>query len=55
MKQSIKKILWVTVLLLFLSVLIFTAVYLKSVVDYQNAVREATFCGIDIPYARGVK
>lgn len=37
-----------TTLLLFLVVLIFTAVYLKSVADYKKAVKETTFSGIDI-------
>lgn len=37
-----------TTLLLFLVVLIFTAVYLKSVADYKKAVKETTFSDIDI-------
>ena len=37
-----------TTLLLFLVVLIFTSVYLKSVADYKKAVKETTFSDIDI-------
>ena len=37
-----------TTLLLFLVVLIFMAVYLKSVADYKKAVKETTFSDIDI-------
>ena len=37
-----------TTLLLFLVVLIFKAVYLKSVADYKKAVKETTFSDIDI-------
>ena len=43
MKLSQKRILSLTVILLFLIVLIFTAVYLKSVADYKRAVKETTF------------
>lgn len=48
MKLSRKRILSFAAILLFLIVLIFTAIYLKSVADYKNAVRETTFTGLDI-------
>ena len=48
MKLSQKRILSLTVILLFLIVLIFTAIYLKSVADYKKAVRETTFTNLDI-------
>lgn len=48
MKLSRKRILSVTVILLFLIVLIFTAVYLKSVADYKKAVKETSFNDLDI-------
>ena len=48
MKLYRKKIFMLTTLLLFLVVLIFTAVYLKSVADYKKAVKETTFSDIDI-------
>lgn len=48
MKLSRRRILWFTVILLFLIVLIFTAVYLKSVADYKRAVKETTFGSLDI-------
>ena len=48
MKLSRKKILLFTASFLFLLVLIFTAVYLKSVADYNRAVKETTFRNLDI-------
>ena len=48
MKLYRKKIFMLTTLLLFLVVLIFTAVYMKSVADYKKAVKETTFSDIDI-------
>lgn len=48
MKLSRKRILSVTVILLFLIVLIFTAVYLKSVADYKKAVKGTSFGDLDI-------
>lgn len=48
MKLSRKKILLFTASFLFLLVLIFTAVYLKSVADYKRAVKETTFRNLDI-------
>jgi uncharacterized protein with FMN-binding domain len=47
-KLSRKKILLFTAIFLFLLVLIFTAVYLKSVADYKRAVKETTFRNLDI-------
>lgn len=48
MKLSRKRILSFTAILLFLIVLIFMAIYLKSVSDYKKAVRETTFTNLDI-------
>lgn len=48
MNLSRKKILLFTAILLFLIVLIFTAIYLKSVADYKKAVKETDFCSLDI-------
>ena len=48
MKLSRKRILSFTAILLFLIVLIFTAVYLKRVADYKKAVMETTFNSLDI-------
>ncbi len=48
MKMARKRILPFAAILLFLIVLIFTAIYLKSVADYKNAVRETTFICLDI-------
>ena len=48
MKLSQKRILSLTVILLFLIVLIFTAVYLKSVADYKRTVKETIFDNLDI-------
>lgn len=48
MKLSEKRILLFTAAFLFLIVLVFTAVYLKSVADYQKAVKETTFGNLDI-------
>lgn len=48
MKLSRKRILSLTVIFLFLIVLIFTAVYLKSVADYKRTVKETTFGNLDI-------
>lgn len=48
MKLSRKRIFSFAAILLFLIVLIFTGIYLKSVADYKNAVRETTFIGLDI-------
>lgn len=48
MKLSRKRILSFTAILLFLIVLIFTAVYLKRVADYKKAVRETAFNSMDI-------
>lgn len=48
MKLSRKRILSLTAILLFLIVLIFTAVYLKSVADYKRTVKETTFGNLDI-------
>lgn len=48
MKLSRKRILSFTAILLFLIVLIFTAIYLKSVADYKKAVRETKFTNLDI-------
>lgn len=48
MKLSEKRILLFTAAFLFLIVLVFTAVYLKSVADYQRAVKETTFGNLDI-------
>lgn len=46
MKLSRKRIRSLTAI--FLIVLIFTAVYLKSVADYKRAVKETAFCNLDI-------
>lgn len=43
-----KRILLYIVILICLIGLLFTAVYLKSVADYQKAVKETTFSDIDI-------
>ncbi len=48
MKLSRKRILSLTAMLLFLTAMIFTAVYLKSVADYKRAVKETTFSNLDI-------
>ena len=48
MKLSRKRILSFTAILLFLIVLIYTAVYLKNVADYKRAVKETTFSNLDI-------
>lgn len=48
MKLSRKRILLFTIIFLFLIVLAFTAVYLKSVADYKRAVKETTFSSLDI-------
>ncbi len=48
MKLSRKKILSFTVILLFLIILFFTAVYLKNVADYKRAVKETTFSNLDL-------
>ncbi len=48
MKFSRKRILLFTAILLLLMGLIFGAAYLKSVADYQRAVKETTFGNIDI-------
>lgn len=48
MKMARKRIFPFAAILLFLIVLIFTAIYLKSVADYKNAVRETTFICLDI-------
>ena len=48
MKLSRKRILSFTATFLFLIVLIFTAVYLKSVADYKRSVKETTFSNLDI-------
>lgn len=48
MKLSRKRILSLKAIFLFLIVLIFTAVYLKSVADYKRAVKETTFTNLDI-------
>ena len=48
MKLSRKRILSFTAIFLFLIVLIFTAVYLKSVADYKRSVKETTFRNLDI-------
>ena len=48
MKLSRKRILSFTAMFLFLTVLIFTAAYLKSVADYKRAVKETTFSNLDI-------
>ncbi len=48
MKLSRKRILSLTAILIFLIVLIFTAVYLKSVADYKRAVKETTFGNLEI-------
>lgn len=48
MKLSRKRILSFTAIFLFLIVLIFTAVYLKSVADYKRSVKETTFSNLDI-------
>lgn len=45
MKLSRKRVL---AIFLFLIVLIFTAIYLKSVADYKRAVKETTFTNLDI-------
>ncbi|MDE6903643.1 MAG: FMN-binding protein [Lachnospiraceae bacterium] len=48
MKLSRKIILSSTAILLFLIVLVFTAVYLESVADYKRTVKETTFGNLDI-------
>lgn len=48
MKLSRKRILFFTAILVFLVVMICTAAYLKSVADYQKAVKETTLSSIDI-------
>ena len=48
MKLSRKRVLLFTAILLFLIVLTFMAVYLKSVADYKRAVKETTFSNLDI-------
>ena len=48
MKLSRKRILSFTAIFLFLIVLIFTAVYLKSVAEYKRSVKETTFSNLDI-------
>lgn len=48
MKLSRKRILFVTVVFVFLLGFIFTAVYLKSVADYKKAVAETNIGEIDI-------
>ena len=48
MKLSHKRILSFTAIFLFLIVLIFTAVYLKSVEEYKRSVKETTFSNLDI-------
>ena len=48
MKLSRKRILSFTAIFLFLIVLIFTAVYLKSVADYKRSVKETMFSNLDI-------
>ena len=48
MKLSRKRILFFTAILVFLVVMICTAAYLKSVADYQKAVKETTLRSIDI-------
>ena len=48
MKLFRKRILSFTAIFLFLIVLIFTAVYLKSVADYKRSVKETTFSNLDI-------
>ena len=48
MKLSRKRILSLKAIFLFLIVLIFTAIYLKSVADYKRAVKETTFTNLDI-------
>lgn len=48
MKLSRKRILSLTVILLFLIALVFTAVYLKSVADYKRTLKETTFGNLDI-------
>ena len=48
MKLSRKRILSFTAIFLFLIVLIFTAVYLKSVEEYKRSVKETTFSNLDI-------
>lgn len=48
MKLSRKRILSLTAMPLFLTAMIFTAVYLKSVADYKRAVKETTFSNLDI-------
>lgn len=47
MKLSRKRILFFTAIFVFL-IMICTAAYLKSVADYQKAVKETTLSGIDI-------
>ncbi len=48
MKLSRKRILSFTAILLFLIVLIYTALYLKNVADYKGAVEETTFSNLNI-------
>ncbi|MDE7340812.1 MAG: FMN-binding protein [Lachnospiraceae bacterium] len=48
MKFSRKRIFLSVVIVLFLIVQVSMAAYLKSVADYQNAVKETTFSGIDV-------
>ena len=48
MKLTRKRILLFTAIFLFLIVMAFTAVYLKSVADYKRAVKETTFGNLDI-------
>ncbi len=48
MKLSQKRALPFTAIFLSLMVLIFTAVYLKSVADYKKAVKETSFSSLDI-------
>lgn len=48
MKLSRKRILSFAVILFFFLVLIFTAIYLKSVADYKKAVKETAFSNLNI-------
>lgn len=48
MKLSRKRILLSVAVLLFFAALIFMAVYLKRVADYQKAVKETTFDDLDL-------
>lgn len=50
MKLSRKRIFMSAITVLFLICLIFTAVYLKSVADYKNAVKEITLGSVDISH-----